>query len=75
MRIKHKPRIKIGTIRIIRKFLFLPICIGWEERWLEFACIQQVREEGSSYAEIPDRWVNVCWSSEIEKALYENSQK
>ena len=39
--IEQPPKYKVGEIRIISKFLFTPVKIGKETRWLETACIKQ----------------------------------
>ena len=41
MRFKRGTRIKAGDKRFIIKFLWLPMTINGETRWLEFASIQQ----------------------------------
>lgn len=38
--IKKTP--KTGYVRVIKKFLFLPLTLNNETRWLEFATIMQV---------------------------------
>jgi len=45
MRWARNSSTKIGNIRFIRRFLFLPITIKNETRWLEFAVIEQKHDD------------------------------
>lgn len=36
-----QPEYKVGDVRFVRKFLWLPMTIDGETRWLETACIKQ----------------------------------
>ena len=47
------------TRRIITKFLWFPIQIGKETRWLEKATIEQCYIEGEPYDD--DRWQSIKW--------------
>ena len=55
MRWKINPIPRNGFIREKEKFLFLPLALGNEVRWLEYAKIKQVyviTEESSSWEDI-----------------------
>lgn len=61
-----KPRPKVGDIRYVRRFLFLPTRIGDEVRWLGLEEIKQEAYRGAcSMPEGPSRpcikWRNVGW--------------
>ena len=58
--------IKAGDTRVINKFLFLPIEINKQSRWLEFVAIEQecyigtcLVPDGMSYSCI--KWKNKQW--------------
>jgi len=67
MRWKLKPKPDFGDTRIITRFLFLPVCINKEYRWLERAKIkrrysQWFDSDGYSRGE----WVNKAWEDKEE---------
>lgn len=51
---------KDGKTRIIKRFLFLPICIGNEYRWLEIATIKQFYDIPSTNIFVGE-WNNSAW--------------
>lgn len=58
MRFIDKPaKYKVGDIRIISKYLIIPVRIGNETRWLETACIKQ---------ELVSRFDTTCGASWTE---------
>ena len=63
MRIKLK-KPKVGEYRFVRKFLFLPVKIQEEIRWLEFARIEQRYIEKCIY----DNWAHKTFY----KKMWEN---
>ena len=50
-----------GDIRIINKFLFLPLCINSELRWLEYVSITQkfVSYRSEFYPFVDSFWFNL----------------
>lgn len=44
-----------GSVRIKKKFLVIPLTIGYERRWLEFVSIMQ------RYNEQHGVWLNTKW--------------
>jgi len=67
MRWKRSPKVD-GQKRIISKFLFLPLTIDDETRWLERATIYQEYEECriiSAYL-VPSKWENVRWVNDTK---------
>lgn len=44
-RIYNTEKPKLGDTKVVRKFLWLPLRIGDEERWLEYAHIVYVYKE------------------------------
>jgi len=67
---KEKGRPQIGEKRTIQKFLWWPICLDGEWRWLERASIEQEYEKvaklwtdeiGGGIIEEKDEWVNKHW--------------
>lgn len=68
MKFKLTPIPTSGSSRIIRKFLFLPLRIKREVRWLEFAHIKQIRMDawfGSSRVH-PAYWEDVEWIEDLK---------
>jgi hypothetical protein len=69
MKFKRKPQIKIGTIRIVKRFAFFPITTRIkrlletkETVWLQTVYLRQRRISGfSNYGEFgyPDMWINI----------------
>lgn len=51
----------VGDKRTISKFLWRPLRIGLETRWLETVEIQQVYKRG--YDNHPADWYNVGWGN------------
>ena len=50
-----------GAIRVVRRFLLIPRCIGDEYRWLEWAWIKQVYD-APDYANMGEGWwMNKEW--------------
>ena len=60
MRFKIEPKYVLGDYRIITKFLFLPVVIDNEVRWLEKVTIRQRYYEGFAYS----WWENLAWIDE-----------
>lgn len=61
MRWREKVRPDLGDQRVVTRFLFKPLAIGGEVRWLELAKIRQIhipRINGSR------DWINLGWSDE-----------
>lgn len=55
---------EIGDVRVDRRFLWLPLKLGDETRWLEFAAIYQRYEETMELAQYGlecEDWVDVRW--------------
>lgn len=57
---------KVGDKRTIKRFLFFPVTIGDETRWLETALIAQSRVnmctiEGGRIIDHGGRWINENW--------------
>ena len=61
MRWTEKPRPKDDETRIIKRFLFLPLCIGNEYRWLETVTIKQWWCAGSLEYGVQPEWNNSAW--------------
>ncbi len=59
MRFKCKPDLEAGDIKVKTKFLWFPVCINKERRWLERATIKY-EFEGWSYMPM-DCWESVLW--------------
>jgi hypothetical protein len=57
MRWTNKPGPTWGDVREIRKFLWLPLEIKYEVRWLEFATVRQCYEYGYDLS----GWVDVAF--------------
>ena len=62
--------VKLGTLRIVKKFLWFPMRIGYERigyegRWLETAYVEQ-EYIGSGYADPHLRWINKRWATKEE---------
>lgn len=62
-------RPKIGDIRIVEKFLWLPLCFDGSCKWWERVKIKQRREKVDVmifYADAPDEyigmWINMGWA-------------
>ena len=55
MRWYLKPEPEVGQVRFVRKFLWWPLKIKNEIRWLEFAYI---RQQYCTFYEGPSDWVN-----------------
>ena len=77
MRRKSNPlKYKIGHSRVICKFLWWPVCIEEEWRWLETAYIMQVVKNvdvGGSmeFGNYKAKWVNECWVNRESKTSQE----
>ena len=63
MKIKFRKEIKIGTVRYIKRFAFLPIQIHRELYWLQTVFIQQERIRDGDYVGI---WENQKFVSKDE---------
>ena len=50
---------KIGDVKIAKKFLWFPVCIDHEIRWLETATIKYQYSSRSHKVGISDGWVAV----------------
>lgn len=53
-----------GDVRYIKRFLFLPLTIGNETRWLERVEIRQVFYENYKLRKLPpykSGWKNLCF--------------
>lgn len=65
MRIKLKTKPRKGEKRFVDKFLFFPLKIGDEIRWLEFSKIEQIGVEKRYYDVYLDvhsyyvKWMNI----------------
>lgn len=57
--------VKFGTLKIVKKFLWFPLRIGYEGRWLETAYVEQ-EYIGSGYADPHLRWINKRWATKDE---------
>ena len=60
MRWKEKDGPRNESIRTVRRFLFLPMNLGGEWRWLELAKIKQVYHVRINRWDA-DRWINMFW--------------
>ncbi len=62
----YKSDVEIGAYRRVRRFMWLPTCLGGEVRWLEFADVVQQKCNFAQVVEsdivipIPG-WKNVRW--------------
>jgi hypothetical protein len=69
MRFKEKKLPKEGSIKTERSFLLLPLTIGGETRWLEFANIRlkfyHNRPSGGGWGSPPD-WYFDSWADDRE---------
>jgi len=65
---KQIPR--LGDARVIRRFLWFPLCLRGEERWLEMATIcQEYRESWRPSRYFPFLgWVNASWEHDVSQA-------
>ena len=52
-----------GSFRVVRKFLYLPLILGRERRWLEFANIVEM------YDGMGERWETICFEDEKTSAM------
>jgi hypothetical protein len=57
---RYKPAPSFGDTRVVREFLFLPLTLEGETRWLELASIQQEYVEGNFYMD-GEHWMSVGW--------------
>ena len=66
-KIKKKPPLKEGAVRVKSGFLIFPKCIGGEWRWLETALWKQEAVESydhcheSGMCSVNFKWVNKEW--------------
>ena len=59
---------RVGDIRILRRFLFLPLRIGDETRWLEIADIVQELVTAGNPLDPPHyRWKTREWGVRLNK--------
>ncbi len=63
MRWTVKPIPKDNEKRNIKRFLFLPVCLNNECRWLEMASIEQSWYQREAFAPrgIYSHWSNIKW--------------
>jgi len=67
----REEKLVLGAQRTVRKFLWLPVCIGGESRWLERATILQevmkVREQAFRLPFSYDvlKWQNASWVARL----------
>lgn len=60
--IKIKTRPDVGSERVVSRFLFFPLCLNGEYRWLEFAQVLQVWAEDYYNHPYPIfKWCAVSW--------------
>ena len=61
MRWQARPELVGDEIRVVRRFLFIPMCLGGEWRWLEHAGIKQMYDV-PDYADMGEGgWKNMEW--------------
>jgi hypothetical protein len=65
MRLMTKPEPKRWAVRVCKGFLFLPITIGGETRWLEHAYWLEVYSNGAW------RWSKFLTEEDTKKSLLE----
>lgn len=56
-------RIKVGDIRIIKRFLFFPMYLDSETRWLEVAYIAQIYRRSKQSGKLS--WENIYWADKF----------
>lgn len=62
----RKKKTAIGDTRVISRFLWLPLSLGGETRWLERAAIhQQYAEILVGPWEMAECWTNKAWAKEV----------
>ena len=67
MRWKASLELDQGAMRIIKRFLFLPVCLEDEWRWLETAYIKQRVEKVPFPFSLKEyKWRNILWSDKLE---------
>jgi len=71
MRIKLKPKPKVGEIREKTKFLWWPVKIGNEIRWLEFARIKQQYKTKNVYCAECEGPIDIYWWGNLEFLPYD----
>jgi hypothetical protein len=71
MRKMLKPEPKLGDIRRVTKFLFLPKVINDELRWLEKATYRQMYEQvlnlSSSGTGLENIWYDMSWVDDYDE--------
>ena len=64
MRWKNKQKPENHDIRIIKRFLIIPVKINDEYRWMEKASIKQQYLYTTGHCM---KWVNISWEDKVNK--------